>query len=51
MARRNGTVRGCRQKFTLEDAIGCAFAPLEALAMRVTNDILLGCPLSYRFTM
>jgi hypothetical protein len=39
------TVRGFRQKFTVEDAIGFhAFAPLEA-SRRETNDIPLGCPL------
>jgi hypothetical protein len=46
-----GTVRVFRQKSTLEDAIELhAFAPLE-VSRRVTNGILLGCPLSYRFTL
>jgi hypothetical protein len=45
------TVRVFGQKFTLEDAIEFhAFAPLEA-SRRVTNDIPLGCPLSYQFTL
>jgi hypothetical protein len=40
----SGTVRVFRQKYTLEDAIGSHACSLEA-NMRVTNGILLGCPL------
>jgi hypothetical protein len=36
-------VRVCRQKFTLEDAIGPHASSLEA-SRRVTNGIPLGCP-------
>jgi hypothetical protein len=39
-----GTVRVFRQKFTLEDAIGCHACSLEA-NMRLTNGIPLGSPL------
>jgi hypothetical protein len=39
-----GTVRGFRQKFTLDDAIGSHACSLEA-NMRVPNGIPMGCPL------
>jgi hypothetical protein len=46
-----GAVRVFRWKFTLEDAIEFhTFAPIEA-AIRVTNDIPLGWPLSDRIAM
>jgi hypothetical protein len=52
VSRGAGTVRGFRQKFTLEDAIEFqAFAPLEARARRVTNVMPLGCSLLLLFTL